>query len=103
MILRIVFCCCVFFSGTGCESNFYSVLLVFCCGFLDPDLFNKWLIVGLGRLVLWGSIRGTPKVAKPFHFRGSQESKPPGPKPTIYPLADLYLRYKLLTGNRWVF
>ncbi len=29
-----------------------------------------------------GDSRGTPKVATPFHFRGFQESKPPGPKPT---------------------
>ena len=40
-----------------------------------------WL-VGLGRLVVWDS-RGAPKNPNPFHFRGFQESKPPGPKPTI--------------------
>ena len=34
-------------------------------------------------LVVWDLNRGTPKNPNPFHFRGFQESKPPGPKPTI--------------------
>ena len=45
-----------------------------------------WLIVGLGR---WFGILGVHPSNKPFHVRGFQESKPPGPKPTIKPLADL--------------
>ncbi len=38
------------------------------------------LIVALGS---WFGILGVHLSNNPFHFRGSQESKPPGPKPTI--------------------
>ena len=37
-------------------------------------------------LVVWGILgfeSGTPKAPNRFHFRGFQESKPPGPKPPI--------------------
>ena len=42
-------------------------------------------VVALGRLVVWDSIRGTPKVANPFHFLGfvrnpNHHSSPPPPK-----------------------
>ena len=52
---------------------------------MDRTPVSLWLIVGLGPGGL-GFESGTPKVANPFHFRGFQESKPPGPKPTITPL-----------------
>ena len=42
---------------------------------------NEWLIGGLG---WWFGILGVPVSNNPFHFRGSQESKPPTHKPPIY-------------------
>ena len=43
---------------------------------------SKWLIGGLD---WWFGIRiGVPPSNNPFHFRGSQESEAPGPKPPIH-------------------
>ena len=59
--------------------------LYFFCEVMAPAYnrrgpLSRWLVGGLG---WWFGILGIPQSNNPFHFRGSQESKPPGPKPPI--------------------
>ena len=54
-------------------------------GFIRPSSNGKFDALGSGGL---GFELGYLEVTIPF-IRGSQESKPPGPKPPIKPLADL--------------